>query len=265
MGKTNDAATKPKKKMSEVVPERRTIASNSLKRSKSVRASLRLIGTRFLHQKENEIRKMQKTPSLSSLKEHRNSLELNSQRLYNVHDDELPLVSPVETILKTPFSSNIKVTKNQFIHFGFRKFDSIRNKQNIDQQLELPPVIAPKAAAVLQIPIKENCEPLFFHRKLDKDSKSGKECDPQGRFREIEGGSHAFNGLQRTSLRLSISNARRKSSMWSSTSFSTSSMLNLIIVIIYLIPLFTLSHFLSCSLSDLHFTFSNNFLRFYEN
>lgn len=246
MGKINKTLLKRNnnKKMSEVISDRRRIPTNQLKRSKSVRASLRLIGNRFLHQKDNDVSKMQKSPSMSNLRDHRRSLEFKRNFFNGTHQESFQYLpsffekEPVETILKTPVTStNEKVSKSQLIHFGFRKIDSLRNKEKIGQQLLLsqpPPVVAPKAAAVLQIPIKENCEPVFFRGEMMRESfqswtphKNGKECDTQGRLKEFSGGSHAFNGLQRTSLRLSIT-SRRKSSMWN-TSFSTSSMCNLLL------------------------------------
>ncbi|KAK4874872.1 hypothetical protein RN001_014232 [Aquatica leii] len=163
------------------VTERRRITQNPIKRSKSVRASLRLIGNRFMH-KEPEI-KIQKSPSMSSL-QNRRSYEWHR----NFVNDAKTILehTPIETILKTP--TNAKFSKSQLLNFGFKKIES-KNK-NKDVLVSRPPVnVAPKAAAILQIPIKEKCE-------LE-------ECDLQGRLEEIR-------GIQRSSLRLSMMTAKRK-------------------------------------------------------
>lgn len=183
MGKVN----KENKRMTEVTAERRK--STNLKRSKSVRASLRMIGNRFLHHKNHQ-EKMPRSPSLQSLCYER-----------------------AETILKTP-QPEPKVLRS-------KKVEPVMFSQP-------PPVVAPKAAAVLQIPsydtsyyrttLQEQCRgrhSWFLHHK------NGRECDLQGRFGELlEGGSNG--GFHRGSLRLSII-ARRNHGTWNSSYSSTSS------------------------------------------
>lgn len=172
MGKVN----KENKRMTEVTAERRK--NVNLKRSKSVRASLRMIGNRFLHHKE----RMPRSPSLQSL-------------------------CQVETILKTP-----------------QPEAKTRPKQLFSQP---PPVVPPKAAAVLQIPL----EPIYYRANPEEcnrgrhswflHQKNGRECDLEGRFAELldGGGNGAFH---RSSLRLSITTKRRHAA-WNSSFSSTSS------------------------------------------
>lgn len=177
MGKVN----KENKRMTEVTTERRK--NVQLKRSKSVRASLRMIGNRFLHHNKNQQEKLPRSPSLQNI---------GYERLQ------------VETILKTP-QPELKM----------------RPKKAEQVTFTTPPsLVAPKAAAVLQIPsesiclrgtVEEHCtgrHSWFLH-------KNWRECDLQGRFDElVEGGSNG--GFHRGSLRLSIM-AKRRQRMWNSS------------------------------------------------
>jgi hypothetical protein len=95
------------KKMADLIAERRK--SSHLKRSKSVRASLRFIGARFLSHKSDEV-PMQKTPSMSSLHDYQRNLYEYSM-LPDVFVKE-----PVETILKTPM-----VRLDQKMKLGFHR------------------------------------------------------------------------------------------------------------------------------------------------
>ncbi|KAF5288548.1 hypothetical protein FQR65_LT12001 [Abscondita terminalis] len=157
------------------VTERRRTGQNPIKRSKSVRASLRLIGNRLMH-KETET-KIQKSPSLSAL-HNRRSFEFHRNFL-NDTKTIFENSNPIKTILKTP-ASGTKFAKSQLLNFGFKKIKD-------DLLVSQPPVnVAPKAAAILQIPYE--CQ----------------ECDLQGR---TNGASH---GIQRGSLRLSMMTAKRK-------------------------------------------------------
>ncbi|KAF5284381.1 hypothetical protein FQA39_LY17056 [Lamprigera yunnana] len=188
MGKINETATERKNKKMEVT-ERRTINQNSIKRSKSVRASLRLIGNRFVQHKENELAKLQKSPSMSNI-QNRRSYDIRRNFL-NDTTSKLERDS-IETILKT--SSNAKFSKTQLIGFAFKKTNS-KNKVKDDVPLSRPPAnVAPKAAAILQIPTTENYE--------------REECDLQGRFQEF---NSSLRGLQRASLRLSTMSTKIKS------------------------------------------------------
>lgn len=100
----------------------------------------------------------------------------------------------------------------------------------MDRQLEMSR-IPPKAAAVLQIPVRQNCEPVYFRAQIEHHQQqrqswflhgNGKECDLQGRFAELDTAYRTTSGFQRTSLRLSITSMRRKP-MWNTSFTSTSS------------------------------------------
>lgn len=166
--------------MDEFVSERRKAVS--LKRSKSVRASLRSIGTKLLIGKSNN-NVMEKTPSMGSLVEYR---DLKSS--YYIR--ETCTHQTVETILKTPMPKH--------------KAHAKQKKKLADFHTTTPPsTIAPKAAQLLQIPLKENCEPVNLRQNfhaVDFDYRHG--------------------GFQRTSLRLSMTTKRkqeRNSAIYSST------------------------------------------------
>ncbi|XP_049817765.1 uncharacterized protein LOC109604148 isoform X2 [Aethina tumida] len=171
---------KDERKMDEFVSERRKAVS--LKRSKSVRASLRSIGTKLLIGKSNN-NVMEKTPSMGSLVEYR---DLKSS--YYIR--ETCTHQTVETILKTPMPKH--------------KAHAKQKKKLADFHTTTPPsTIAPKAAQLLQIPLKENCEPVNLRQNfhaVDFDYRHG--------------------GFQRTSLRLSMTTKRkqeRNSAIYSST------------------------------------------------
>lgn len=168
--------------MTEVTTERRK--NVNLKRSKSVRASLRMIGNRFLHHNNKE--KLPRSPSLQSLGFERHQ---------------------VETILKTP-QPEPKPTK-------------CKKTDQVIPFTQPPPVVAPKAAAVLHIPTSDTVRfrehyqgrhSWFLHQKNDI----------QGRFTEFVENSSDNGGFHRGSLRLSIT-AKRRQGMWNSSFSSTSS------------------------------------------
>lgn len=215
---------------------RKTATANfptNLKRSKSVRASLRQIGNRFLSHKNSENRPMslQKSPSLQSLQEcnkpdfRRNFFNIN-------RGDYTPLPDlfekqQVNTILKTPMIDS-KDIKNHQVHNanygdGFQQSKDLQKKIFLTQP---PSMVAPKAAALLQIPTNQGYVSLGYqntveHRQSWFLHKNGKQYDLQGRFDELETGYRAASGFQRNSLRLSIT-TKRKNGMWNS-SFSSSS------------------------------------------
>lgn len=226
MGKVIRALSNKKKskKMSEILVERRssnktgTIA-NGLKRSKSVRASLRLIGNKLLHHKnadELQMNRIQKSPSLSSI---RDSVEFkrnyfNKDTARNLHNwDHLEENDCIETILKTPINQN---KKNQLPYLNFKKTDFSKNGKTKMIVTTPPSTIAPKAAAILEIPIEENCEysvPVLL-RNIDIvggtessgrrfTSRYGEECDLQGR-------PDSFAAFQRSALRLSMNGTYHK-------------------------------------------------------
>lgn len=168
--------------MADLVTEMRK--NPHLKRSKSVRASLRFIGARFLHKHQEAA--MVKTPSMSSLHEYKRNFF------------EYSLIPEVETILKTPM---------------------VKEKKKKKVVSTPPPVVAPKAAQILQIPVKENYEPV----SLQPDGfdgitmRNGVECHRQGRFQEF-GYDYRQNGFYRNTLRLSMTTSRRRNTLVASTS-----------------------------------------------
>jgi hypothetical protein len=190
------------KKMADLIAERRK--SSHLKRSKSVRASLRFIGARFLSHKSDEV-PMQKTPSMSSLHDYQRNLYEYSM-LPDVFVKE-----PVETILKTPM---VRLDQKMKLGFHRTKKDKVVSTP--------PPVVAPKAAQLLQIPIKENCEPISLQPDGNGFHKNGMECHRQGRYEEF-GYDYRHNGFYRNTLRLSIVNPRRKNNVRNSSFSATSS------------------------------------------
>ncbi|XP_068913325.1 ankyrin repeat and fibronectin type-III domain-containing protein 1 isoform X2 [Tenebrio molitor] len=189
------------KKMADLIAERRK--SSHLKRSKSVRASLRFIGARFLSHKSDEV-PMQKTPSMSSLHDYQRNLYEYSM-LPDVFVKE-----PVETILKTPM---VRLDQKMKLGFHRAKKDKVVSTP--------PPVVAPKAAQLLQIPIKENCEPISLQPDGNGFHKNGMECHRQGRYEEF-GYDYRHNGFYRNTLRLSIVNPRRKNNVRNSSFSATS-------------------------------------------
>lgn len=209
MGKLKKSEKLPK--MADLITERRK--TPHLKRSKSVRASLRFIGARFLsHKQENEALPMERTPSMTSLHDFKRP-----------YYGEYPLIpevfvkEPVETILKTPM-----VKFEQKVKLPFKKKEKIITTP--------PPIVAPKAAQLLQIPIKENCEPISLQPDVYVDAnrfyKNGMECHRQGRFEEF-GYDYRQNGFHRNTLRLSIT-SRRKNNYRETTIFSSSSSMYLL-------------------------------------
>uniref|UniRef100_A0A1Y1K138 Ankyrin repeat and fibronectin type-III domain-containing protein 1 n=1 Tax=Photinus pyralis TaxID=7054 RepID=A0A1Y1K138_PHOPY len=170
--------------------ERRRIPQNPIKRSKSVRASLRFIGNRLLQHKESDTKQLQKSPSMNNLKEHqRRSLEIQRNLINDAKSGEI-LTPPPKLAGKS---------------FGLRKTDSLKQKRSTFIS-DLPRNIAPKAAAVLQIPVFELPRyvqyekfPYEFH---------------QGRAKEFNCDA---DGLHRTSLRLSMLTMKRKNESVSSS------------------------------------------------
>ncbi|KAK5640728.1 hypothetical protein RI129_009275 [Pyrocoelia pectoralis] len=187
-------AVKTLERVKKMEVERRRITQNPIKRSKSVRASLRLIGNRFLQHKENDS-ELQESPSMNNLKDHRRSLEIQRNLINDAKSCE---------ILAPPS----KHTKSQY--FGLRKTDSLKHGKDNDLFIsELPPNVAPKAAAVLQIPLKEGFEsPRYVkYEECPIRNKTIIQYDPQGRAKEFGSDS---DGLHRTSLRLSMLTMKRK-------------------------------------------------------
>lgn len=224
MGKINKT-NKPEKKMSDILTERRKSATNitsGLKRSKSVRASLRLIGNRFLHHHKNQENRenMQKSPSLQSLNENKRDFKrnyFNGEHIKKEYEGNIMLPGvyekqPVETILKTPRVENSR----SHLMMGV-------NRKNEHHHVKT------MGATVLhQLPIEEDRERLCFrgdvvesrHQSWFLHHNRGTGYDLEGRFSELEPGYRA--GFHRTSLRLSIT-SKRRNGMWNSSFSSTSS------------------------------------------
>lgn len=163
MGKPK--CTRQAKIMTEAVTERRK-QNVILRRSKSVRSSLRYIGNKFLQQKYHDS-PMNKTPSLSSLQDYRRgAVYLDEPRSLTILPD-FYAKEPVETILKTPMTRlEPKAVKAK--------------KEKI--KISTPPaIIAPKAAQLLQIPVKENFEPRSGDELLSCDQLRNKNvfCEPE--------------------------------------------------------------------------------------
>ncbi|KAJ8986129.1 hypothetical protein NQ317_005599 [Molorchus minor] len=182
--------------MAEVAADRRKPA-HQLKRSKSVRASLRFIGTKFLANHKpnpgnNNVERMQKAPSLSSLHDYKKSYIHPTENHQFSIVPEFYVKEPVETILKTPV---VKLEQKS----RFRKNEKIR--------ISTPPtVIAPKAAQVLQIPIKENHDQCLNDVFVNGNGY----VDGRRQFGEFDF-DYRNNRFQRTSLRLSMMTVKKRS------------------------------------------------------
>lgn len=197
--------------MADVLTERRK-PTHHLKRSKSVRASLRFIGTKFLtNHKNNNDDNLQKSPSMSSLHDYKSTFFNGDERRHQYSIlPEFYAKEPVETILKTPMAKlepKPKMRKNEKIKVSTP-----------------PPVIAPKAAQILQIPIKENCEPLSLiaEGELVGDSngfvcQNGLQC--RGKNYDEFNFDYRHNGFHRTSLRLSMMGATKRKNNARNSSF----------------------------------------------
>nr|CAI5841768.1 unnamed protein product [Callosobruchus analis] len=166
------------KKMSEAVTERRK-STDILKRSKSVRASLKLIGHKLIHHKN-----IQKTPSMTNLHEFKRSLSCGEEPTNTLSIlPEFYARQAVETILKTPIPEPKLKQKKEKV------------------KLSTPPTqVASKAAQVLQIP------------SVKSETVNLVESDPT--FSELSGGKttnmEMRTGFHRSSLRLSLVASRRK-------------------------------------------------------
>lgn len=221
--------------MSDILTELRkpstTNAASGLKRSKSVRASLRLIGNRFLHHKNQENREnMHKSPSLQNLNENKREFKRNYFNGEHVRKEYAMLPDmygkqPVETILKTPMVDP-RECKSQRVVVSHAPSEH----EALSHAREVTPhgIIAPKAAALLQIPIQGNHKDACFRKDLHAEHQSwflhrnGKGYDLEGRFSELEPGCRANGGFHRTSLRLSMI-SKKRTGTWNTTFSSTSS------------------------------------------
>ncbi|GJQ72391.1 hypothetical protein Trydic_g3473 [Trypoxylus dichotomus] len=162
---------------------------------------------------------MQKSPSLSSI---RDSVEFkrnyfNRETIRNLQNFDYPVRDSIETILKTPINEH-RVYKNQLTYLGFKKVDFLKNSKAKVTVSTPPLTIAPKAAAILQIPIKEDCESSTVSLRSKNvegivagtessgrrfSNQYGEECDLQGRL-------DSAAAFQRNTLRLSMNGAYHK-------------------------------------------------------
>lgn len=183
-----------RKKMADVITERRKV-EDPLKRSKSVRASLRFIGSKLLSHKSNE-NSITKVKSLSNLTDFRNKRDFKR----SISHDESYIYGSANIFVQEPIiGSECKQEKMK-----------MKKKNRI--KITTPPLrIAPKAAQILEIPIKENLEPLSLQCEpfwryddniiSDKNANSVKTNNPNVEYR---------TSFHRKTLRLSLAPSKRK-------------------------------------------------------
>lgn len=217
--KENDKENK-KRKMSEVVQRRQSgVNQHNLRRSKSVRESLRIIGTKFLHHQKHDVRK---SPSLSNITDEDNNYDL-------IFDD----AEGIHTILKTPMEQNPTGIGQKPKHTNiFKNFDFLHPKHKSSENVtNIPEVVAPKAAALLEIPLKENqyqngknhttAYELYKAKRVSKLSESEDKIEEEDDIDDLKHFRHdGTQTLNRNTLRLSM-NTKRRNTMW--TSFSSTS------------------------------------------
>lgn len=210
---------KIKSKMSSEVDHRRSSGVSShvnLRRSKSVRESLRIIGTKFLHHRHD----VQKSPSLTNITDEDN----NYQKF--IYEN-----GGIQTILKTPMDKPIfPKNKNYFKNLDFLH----KNKQTDFLVSDIPETIAPKAAALLEIPLKENVSSktssyaMYKAKRCSKLSESDVDkIEEEDIIEELK--MHDSN-FSRNSFRLSMSTKRKN---WSSFTSSTSSMYSVFLFYVF--------------------------------
>lgn len=188
-------------KMAEIIAERRK-AGDPLKRSKSVRASLRFIGNKFLHHKSNN-ESMTKVKSLSNLTEFKQKRDFKRSIS---HDESRNIIfSLPDDYVKEPVKINSKTTVGEI---GKSVGAKLKNKFKITTP---PPVIAPKAAQILQIPIQENLEPVSLQSEhfIYNNTVSAKhqEYDVESQYTNYE---YRRNVFQRNTFRLSLAPSKKK-------------------------------------------------------
>lgn len=199
--------------MAEMVTERRKPGGVNLKRSKSVRASLKSIGAKLLNNNSSPVRRelLNKTPSMTSLQEF--------YRPENTKPFRLHRPTSIETILKTPM---INLDKNAAVGKPFKIVEKLnKNKRDLldghQVKISTPPeVVAPKAAQLLQIP-SGVWDSNDFKQPLKRIYSE--KCVQHGKFSEFNY-DYRNNGFQRNQLRLSITGRRRKRTTNSNSSHS---------------------------------------------
>lgn len=197
MGKIKQVSVKPKSyKMAEIIAERKK-AGDPLKRSRSFRASLRFIGNKLLNQKSNDAC-MIKVKSLSNITDFKNKKDFKRSIS---HDDSYLHTLP-NVFIREPLKTSVKTETD--------KKNRLQNKNKLIITTP-PPVIAPKAAQILKIPIKENLEPvslqceLFLRNKNEFVSENSEETDGTDFVN-----NEYRNGFQRNTFRLSLAPLKKK-------------------------------------------------------
>ncbi|XP_045478231.1 uncharacterized protein LOC123683318 isoform X2 [Harmonia axyridis] len=227
MGKVKgEPEPKKRKKMADMIAERRT---TGLKRSKSVRASLRSIGTRIFHpgksyaEHQRKAEALHKATSMSSLDESRKEFK---KSIYKSESEFQPeMLFSGNTILKTPVNNakEKRAKKKQYLeyHFPF-----------------VPNQVPPKAAQILQIPIRENYETVSFryeqvfggrgvfedgtqlgHRQGVESDRKMSVDDPKGIYEDFAM-DYRQNRFHRSSIRLSMTKKRSHARNYSMAAYS---------------------------------------------
>lgn len=197
MAKTKALSVKTNK-MAEIISERRK-AGETLKRSKSFRASLRFFGSKLLHHKSNGD-SITKVKSLSNLTDFKHKREFKRSIS---HDESYLYGSSNIYIIEPP-----KILPNNDIE----KDKMIKVKQKKKFKVTTPPIIvAPKAAQILEIPIKENleplslqCEPFWSNNNFVSDKNENSVNKNTLNF------DYRRNAFHRNTLRLSLAPSKRK-------------------------------------------------------
>lgn len=190
MGKPKPSLKKHKpNKMADMIAERRK-AGDPMKRSKSFRASLRIIGNKFLNHKSNE-ENMLKVKSLSNLTDfiHKKDFKRSIS-----HDDSYLYTSP-DPEIKDPVTSKIVIVD----------LDKIRKKQKQKFKITTPPpVIASKAAQIFDISVRENLEPISLQCDWRTSNNIG--CDKGENNLDTECSNYEYRrkGFHRNTFRLSL-------------------------------------------------------------
>lgn len=197
MGKTKPVSVKPKSyRMAEIIAERKK-AGDPLKRSRSFRASLRFIGNKLLNHKSNDAC-LVKVKSLTNITDFKYKKDFKRSIS---HDDSYLHTLP-SVFVREPLKTSLKTETDK------KTLMKHKNKLKITTP---PPVIAPKAAQILEIPIKENLEPISLQCELllrnnnDFVSENSEETDSADYVN-----NEYRNGFHRNAFRLSLAPLKKK-------------------------------------------------------
>lgn len=175
--------------MADIIAERRK-AGDPLKRSKSFRASLRIIGNKFLNYKSNE-ESMLKVKSLSNLTDLKHKKDFKR----SISHDESYLYTSPDSESEVPVTSKIVIVD----------LDKIRKKQKQKFKITTPPqVIASKAAQIFDISLRENLEPMSL--QCDWRNSNNIVCVKSENNLDTECSKYAYRrkGFHRNTFRLSL-------------------------------------------------------------